>query len=989
MKKLSLFFLLIFFSIPLWAVIATPTPFTVEQPDGTTIQIVLHGDEHFSYRTTTDNLFVAKDETGSYRYVNYMPDGSFTYTSIIAHNPNERNSAESTFVKTLSKDKPFSKVADNRRRIAQQAHLSTSYPRVGSPKSIVILVNYRDVKFKHTREQFDRLCNESGYRDNHNQGSCRDFFIAQSDSLFQPIFDVYGPYDLDNDQKYYGGNIGSNNSPRAADMIVEACTKAKADGVDFTQYDCDGNGSIDNVYVFFAGHGEADTRGAEDAIWPHRSIVQNAVAYDGKILRDYACSSELRGEGGMATIGTFCHEFGHVLGLPDYYDTTDDAATTIGSWDIMCSGSYNGPSNYSGATPPSYSAHSRWWLGWRNNIVQLTTPSTYLIEPLENKNSTCYLIAADNHSMNPMAPEEFFILENRQYVGWDDSEYKTSFPNSGMLVWHINYQPSAWVNNTPNSSGALNYFIESANGTKRTTGTRNDTYPGARKRTEFNPTLISGVNLFQPIYDIKEIGENISFIYKSESENAFTVYPMQFEQYNSGYDPEKGGFTSIDYQEMFVSGKSIDPNNPINISTTSSELLFATELGADSLPYWRASLRLNAAIDSSLNQKVYVGFRPSRMYCPDNQFSTTITIKQGNNQLILPITGISPREVKVSTPDSVSLLQVTPYTARLQWNMVEDASIFYFNLYQMQDGESVFEQSFETFDDEESIRLAGWETNFVRTTSTFTSNGKKSLHFLNTGEYAISERYMQPITHISFFYQSFNVSGLDTIGYFILEGTTDQKWDTIESVIPMKSSNKGNFHYDLDTDKSYIQFRLTYFARTGSRGTAVDAFTASCNKKIDFIQTAQVADVDLTNASAGDKVSFEIHNLQPNADYYFQLQASDEGKGGCSTTITKASEPLLIRTLDGKIGEKDLSYDVDSISYDKSQRVIYIPQVEEGGTMFFFDSFGHLVASVNVQPNQNVVPFPNANFIERQCYLIQFAPNNKIQRKNRRIKILY
>ncbi len=990
MKRISLFLFSLICSLSLWAVIATPTPFTVQQADGTTVQIVLHGDEHFSYRTTIDNYFVAKDNNGTYRYVNYMPDGTYAMTSVIAHNPDRRSITEKAFVSTLSTDQPFATAADRRRRIAQQAHLSRSYPRTGSPKSIVILVNFTDVKFKHTREEFDRLCNESGYHENHNQGSCRDFFIAQSDSIFQPIFDVYGPYELDHNQQYYGGNVGSNNSQRAADMIIEACSKAKAAGVDFTQYNCDGDSSIDNVYVFYAGHGEADTPGAEDAVWPHRSVVSSAITYDGLLLHDYACSSELRGEGGMATIGTFCHEFGHVLGLPDYYDTADDAAITVGSWDIMCSGSYNGRSGYSGSTPPSYSAHSKWWLGWKTNMVQLTTPSIYLLEPVENKNSTCYIIAPDKHSMNPMAAEEFFILENRQYVGWDDSEYKTSFPNTGLLVWHINYIPSAWAGNLPNSGGALNYFIESAYGGTRTRGSRNDTYPQNGRRTEFNPTLKDGTNLFQPIYDIREIDNNISFIYKSESENAFTVYPMQLEPFKSDYDTERGTYKFIDYKEMYISGDSIDPQVPIEIVCSSSEILFATELNADSKPIWKlTSPSFKANSDSTLNQIVYVGFSPGKMYCPAEPFSTVLTVKQGNNQQILSLSGVSSREVKVSTPESVELRQVTPYTASLQWDMVEDASKYYFTLYQMQDGESLFTQSFENFDDEESISLAGWETNFVRTTGTFYSDGRKSLHFLNTGDYVLSERYIQPITGISFFYQSFNVSGIDTIGYFMLEGLVDEKWDTLRTMIPMKSSNKGTFKYDLESGNPYVQFRLTYFAHTNSRGTAIDAFTAMCNKQIDYIYTATVADLDLTDIAAGDKVALKIGNLQPDADYYFQVQASDEGQGGCSTTITKASEPLLFHTLEGKVGDKDLTYSVDSLSYDRVQRVIFIPQVEEGGTLFFFDASGHLVASVDVQPNQNAVPFPDVNFIERQWYLIQFAPNDKLKRKNRQIKILY
>ncbi len=978
MKKLILLFSAAVISVSLYAVVATPQPIQVTQNDGSVLTIKLQGDEHFSYRTTTDDHFVAIDNNGNYCYVEYQSDGSYLMTSVIAHNPDLRAKDEQMFVNTLSRQLPCEQFVSLRRRVSQQAHLSATFPRTGAPRSLVILVNFTDLKFKNTLKDFDRMCNESGYHDNFCQGSCRDFFIAQSDSLFQPDFDVFGPYDLQHDQEWYGGNTGSDNSRRAPDMILEGCALAMADGVDFSNYDYDDDGYVDNVFVFYAGHGEADT-GQENAVWPHRSVINSSTDYNGKYLRDYACTSELRGSGGMATIGTFCHEFGHVLGLPDYYDTQNSGNVTVGSWEIMCSGSYNGPSGYSGATPPSYSAHSRWWLGWRNNVEQLANKGLYTLNPLETANAKSYIIAAGTHSLSPIIASEFFMLENRQRVGWDDNA--TALPGEGLLVWHINYNTGSWMSNIPNSGGALNYGLLLPSGRDRTSGSKADTYPGANNRTEFNPVLKNGTNLYQPVFAISQIGENITFVYKSESENPISVIPAELDMFKSAYDTQKNLFKYIDVKKILLYSDSINPAVPVEMTASNSNILFAVDSGN-----WVASLKINPNIDSTLNQYVYVGFRPSKMYCEDNPFSGMITIKQGNNQHVMSVLGIAPREVFVTTPVSGQATNVTPYTAQVNWNKVEDASKYYLTLYKINDGETSFVQSFEDFEDPANVSLAGWETNFNSTSTVYKSDGKKSLHFKNTGEYMITEKYVQPITSVSFFHQSFTVTSLNEVGYFILEANNGEKWDTIQSDISVYSAEKSTKSFDFALEKGYIQFRLSYVAYPKSDGTVVDAFTAACNKQVEYIYSGNDLVIDAVDDA---QISYSLGNLTPMQEYHFFVQASDEGQGGCQTTVTAPSKEILFVTLQGSEGEKDLTYSVDSIAYDKYEHVIYIPHVEGNGLLQFYDAFGHLIASVSVLKGQNRVPFPNANFVNGQWYLIQYAPDSKLSRKNRRVKILY
>lgn len=280
-------------SASLWAVTATPYPFSVTQPDGTTITVRLHGDEYHAYYTTVDGTPLRRLDNGF-------------------------------FVEDQTVLDEFASIATQRRvaAIRPKAEAST-FPLTGSPKSLVLLVGFQDLPFDQTREDFHKLLNESGYNYNEATGSCRDYFIASSDSVFQPQFDVYGPYTISGKMEDYGAESGGNHDKDPYSMIIEACVAAVDDGVDFNEYDTNNDGVLDNVFVYYAGHNQAEG-GSANSIWPHKSSVawRNAKA-GGKYLATYACTSEYSGASGTrrASIGTFCHEFGHVLGLPDLYDT--------------------------------------------------------------------------------------------------------------------------------------------------------------------------------------------------------------------------------------------------------------------------------------------------------------------------------------------------------------------------------------------------------------------------------------------------------------------------------------------------------------------------------------------------------------------------------------------------------------------------------------------------------------------------------------------
>ena len=201
--------------------------------------------------------------------------------------------------------------------------------------------------------------------------------------------------------------------------------------MDFSRFDDDGDGIVDNVFVIVAGKSEAE--GADsDCMWPHQWYVPN-LTLDGTRIRTYALSTELTVKSqnsggqlvwGFCSIGTFCHEYSHTLGLDDYYDTDDEGSGGIadGMWSstsLMDGGNFND----SGDTPPNFNALDRHILGiGKPEAMRL---GSYNLEPV-NINGR-YLTLE-----NPSNPEEYFLFECRARKGWD-----AFIGGAGLAIYHV------------------------------------------------------------------------------------------------------------------------------------------------------------------------------------------------------------------------------------------------------------------------------------------------------------------------------------------------------------------------------------------------------------------------------------------------------------------------------------------------------------------------------------------------------------------------
>lgn len=375
-----------------------------------------------------------------------------------------------------------------------------SFPAYGEQKSMVILVQYADVKFTHpdAAGYFSGMLNEDGFSEYGATGCAAEYFRLNSNGAFRPEFDLYGPITLSHPRSYYGANDSEGFDLHPEEMVIEACRQLD-DIVDFNDYDRNHDGIIDNIFIFYAGQGE-NSYGSKDTVWPHSWNVSEVSEnyFDGLLLDSYGCTNEWnlnRPDG----VGTFIHEFSHVIGLPDIYSTNYTGAFTAGAWSALDHGSYNN----NGMTPPLYGAFERYALGWCEPKL-LAGPESVSLSPVSD--NVVAIIPTEREN-------EFFLLENRQQQGWD-----AFIPGHGMLVWHVDYDEDIWRENIVNDNKRHQYvdIVEADN--SPTAGSRSgDTFPGSAFVTSFTPSTLpalkswSGTSVDVPLTNIREEGKMVSF----------------------------------------------------------------------------------------------------------------------------------------------------------------------------------------------------------------------------------------------------------------------------------------------------------------------------------------------------------------------------------------------------------------------------------------------------------------------------------------------
>ncbi len=438
MRKIVLTLSLIVMAIAAMAIPAKPGLWkTIKLANGTQVRVQLVGDEHCHF-WQANNGTCYLERNGAY----VVADKA----KLTKHGQLRRAKAAKAQLNRLKK------VAKKGPRKVGGA---TGNDYTGKKKGIIILVNFKSQSFKEGHDQalYNRIANEVGFTNADGfKGSVHDYFLAQSGGLFDLTFDVVGPVQMENVSSYYGANDEWGNDKRAHEMVIEACKGADKD-VNFKDYDWDGDGEVDQVFVLYNGLGEA-AGGSSNTVYPHEyalsgyneiddkgKFIDYRLHLDGVTIDTYACSSEMTISSGSKTvidgIGTICHEFSHCLGFPDLYDTTY-TGFGMGDWDLMDQGSYNG-GNDCGMVPAGYSAYERWCAGWLEPI-ELTEDTEVTAMKALSEGGDAYVIYNEAH------PDEYFLLENRQKTGWD-----AELPGKGLLVIHADYDEEIWNWNIVNS----------------------------------------------------------------------------------------------------------------------------------------------------------------------------------------------------------------------------------------------------------------------------------------------------------------------------------------------------------------------------------------------------------------------------------------------------------------------------------------------------------------------------------------------------------
>ena len=435
--------------------------------DGTTISLTLAGDEFAHWYESADGTIYTRNANGTFSL------------SAATHTDMSQRRKVSLRYKNAQQRRA-------RKEVGVKPNLA--------PRGVVILVNFKDMQMQanHTLEVFDELFNSDTCTVNKFDGkdypSATEYFKSQSNGLYAPQFDVFGPVTLTKNYQYYGQNDDDGNDMYATDAVIEACILAKEQypELNFANYDSDGDELVDFIYVVYAGEGEA-SGGNENTIWPHNYQIlytvlpfneegeydpengerwsccytEEDVVIDDVVLNNYAMSSELMGDE-LGGIGTLCHEFGHVMGLPDLYDTEYGSnykqQLTPNEWNIMDGGSYNG----NGHCPPNYDPWEKFFMGWITPVNPGDSAQAITLYANGSDNYQAYQINASGILQEATQAGKNYYIENRQQQGWD--EY---VPAAGMLIWMVNFNEQAWEYNAPNNTaGAPKYTLVIPSGKK-------------------------------------------------------------------------------------------------------------------------------------------------------------------------------------------------------------------------------------------------------------------------------------------------------------------------------------------------------------------------------------------------------------------------------------------------------------------------------------------------------------------------------------------
>lgn len=907
------------------AVPAKPGLMRMQQPDGTELTVRLMGDEHHHFYLSEDGYLLVNDNNTFY-YGNVDADGKQIKSNIIATAADKRTAAARNYLAQVDMTAVYDRLsarsaeaheeafeakqaglARTRGAAAQQngpqrgpgLFADTRFPAMGEQKAIVILVEYQDTKFNTSydaHDYFSRMLNEEGFSDHGGTGSARDFFIQNSNGQFVPEFDMYGPITLSKNMAYYGGNDWSGDDQHPEEMVIEACQQLD-DEVDFSEYDRDGDGYIDNVFVFYAGRGEA-SGGSANTVWPHSWNVSSATYtpyyFDGVRLDRYACSNEWEG-GRPDGVGTFVHEFSHVMGLPDLYATSYTSAFTPGSWSALDYGPYNN----NGCTPPNYGAFERYALDWTEPLV-IDGPLSATLNPIDTNQCGIIKTSKDN---------EYFLLENRQQTGWD-----AYIPGHGMLIWHVDYNESVWNRNTVNNSASHQYVdIEEADGTQSEYTRAGDAFPGTSHVTSFtddtHPSMKtwSGQRLELPITDIAESADGII---------TFDVCGGYHEPIEATLALEAEEVTRDGFIARWESAGE-EASYILNVYTY---------LEADVYP------PIKEYLPGYQNLKVgNVTSFPVTGTVADTEYFYTVTVGNGwvvsepSNEISV-ITGRLPLDhLKVEATEATD---ITNDGFVAHWLPLEDAESYILNVYYKEWGAPIPDGC--DFSDGVNNLPEGWKSTSGASYANTAYSGEAvpSLRLSTSNDVLTTPEYPDFIRTFSMWHRGNGTSEEDMV---VIECLVDGAWSVLTET-PVVKEKGGETTVIDEIPEGTTQMRVSY-KRTGSKGAlAIDDIKVGHGMTFADIELEGLTDIEVGNVT-----EYEVKGLSEGTEYFYTVYAAD-----ANGLKSKKSQEISVKTTGDGSGIAEVTGAAPAIKAEG--RTLMASGMAEGSTIAVYDAMGRNVA---------------------------------------------
>ncbi|MDE6393581.1 MAG: M6 family metalloprotease domain-containing protein [Muribaculaceae bacterium] len=851
--------------------------FTVPTADGSELRVRLAGDEFFHQYFTEDG-YPLIERGGLFYYGDYDAEGNVIDSGIKAGDVSRRGQEAVEFLSGIDMqglEARITKRAALSERMANRfagIHGDVNnapakaagedgppyergyglfpdlrFPAYGAQKAIVILVEYTDTKFNTSydaKDYFTRMLNEDGFSDYGGTGCAAEFFRLNSGDAFRPEFDVFGPITLANNMAYYGGNDWYGNDQRPADMVKEACDQLD-DIVDFSEYDRNGDGVVDNIFIFYAGRGEA-SGGSANTVWPHSWNMVSAgypnLYYDGVRIHTYGCSNEWE-NGRPDGVGTFIHEFSHVMGLPDLYATSYTSSFTPGAWSALDYGPYNND----GMTPPNYGAFERYALGWMKPH-EIDGPLSASLASIDDNVAGVIRTAKDT---------EFFLVENRQQTGWD-----SYIPGHGMLIWHVDYNDSVWSSNKVNNTPSHQYVdIEEADGVQTESTRAGDSFPGTTNKTSFTgqttPAMKTwaGVALDFPITDIAESDGIITFNVLGGADAPDIPMAESLPAENIGTDSFTARWNMVEGYDHILSVYYYGED--------------------DSKIYLEGFRARNAGQTDSFAVSGLV---------PDCQYFYTVALSTGWH------TGPASAE----TPVSTERLSINYYTAQADeatdvtengftanWLPMEDAQAWLLTVYERVPGDPFM----DVCDFTDGIdNLHGWTSTSGVTygMEAYAGEAVPSLR-LNSGNTLTSPEYADMVSGLSFWHRGNGTSSGDLINVF---AETSSGRVQVTSVEVQKTA--GGVVTDIDEMPADTHQVIIQFVRNGDAGSlAVDDVRVAHGLEYSDCLLEGYDDLNV-----GSSLMYKVGGLKSSTDYVYTVRATD------GELFSKVSQRINVRTGD-------------------------------------------------------------------------------------------